>query len=133
MIDGLSTIMGTPPASRNAQLLIHVCQYMKIGKWYDWEDVVKAVTPRAQRMPAAQRAEEERDRLAVKRTGRKAPKRAITDRIVAAGARTHIRWAVDSVVNTFERRGKRPNQQIRLLRVPPHIRPYLDGDREGTE
>lgn len=125
--------MGTPPASRNAQLLIHVCRYMTIGEWYDWEDVVKAVTPRVQRMPAVQRAEEERARLSRKRTGREPPKRAITDRIVGAGARTHIRWAVDSVINTFEWRGKRPRRQVRLLRVPPHIREYVGENREDME
>jgi hypothetical protein len=117
---------GTPPATTSAQLLVYVCRYMKIGVWYDWDDVVKAVTPKVPRMAALRRGESEWARGIRKRTGH-TPLRPHPNPEVAvkSGARILIRWSVDNVENTFEWRGERGHRQLRLLRVPHHVRDHV--------
>jgi hypothetical protein len=123
-----STAVGTPPASLSAQLLIHVCEYMKPGVWYAWGDVVKAVTPRVPRHAAGRRGYAEWTRGRRRITGEDPPKRPFTETDVRGGARTLIRWSVDNVIDAFEWRGPRQHREIRLLRVPPHIREYIKVD-----
>lgn len=114
-----------PPASLSAQLLIHVCEYMEPGRWYAWNDVVAAVTPKVPRMPAARRGEADWARQRRQRTGEEAPKRGVTEATVRAGARILIRWSVDNVPDAFEWRGPRQGREIRLRHVPTYIREYV--------
>ena len=129
---GASTTGGTPPTTMSAQLLVYVCEYMQIGKWYDWNDVVKAVTPKVPRMMAMRRGESEWTRGIRKRTGH-TPLRPHPnpETVVKSGARILIRWTVDNVQNTFEWRGERGHRQLRLLRIPEHVRDHVTKSSES--
>ena len=116
---------GAPPAALSSQLQIHVCAYMELGKWYRWEDVVKAVTPRVPREAAGRRGYADWVGQSTRRTGHPPAARPIAQAHVLAGSRTLIRNAVDNVKDAFEWRGPRTHREIRLLRIPEHILDYV--------
>lgn len=126
----------TLPASLSAQLLIHICRYMTPGVWYDWQEVVKAVTPRVPRSVAGRRGYAEWERgVRRRRPDEDPPPRDIREGDIRSGARTWIRWAVDNVEGVFEWRGKvrQSNRQIRLVHIPPHIRDYVKHSDQGQQ
>lgn len=123
---------GTPPDALAAQLLIHVCEYLQDRQWHDWDDVVKAVTPKVPRPTAARKGEKEWKRITRYRTGRTPTSRdPNSEAFIRNGARALLASAVRTSERWFEREGKRGSLRIRMLEVPKHLRAYVH-DRQGT-